>query len=493
MESRFNLLDEPWIPIEGVGKVSLKNIFRNSYVGVAGNPIQKMAVYKLLFLIAQRACNIETEDELVKKDVGGIARSCLEYLEAHRDCFFLYGDRPFLQYPELLALKNEQKTIYVDYIPGLSSENDSIIKQTQIKQNITDADKALLLLMLVSYSLGGKAVVKPKEYAVGTSYLKEKKLIDGRGESASASPSLGASNGFVQTLLLGNSILETIFLNLFTKDEIMELKFDSLDLSIAPPWERMPCFWPNDFNDKYKKSFVAWYLPMTRAVYLTQNSEIKYYEALCYKGEWIDPFLTVNETVNNKITVDILKKPWNQIHALLEQVYNVESRKQKYKCIAVNKHYLRARKYETFSIWTGGLGFENKSGEQFIKQKNDYLESSVTFLSENLGDAFFSRYRKIVDYINESGDNLEKKISCYRKQLGISKEAEKDFLNKAMFEFWHEMSKLSEKFIHVAESNSEELSNKLFVNIHNIERCIYDNYCPHGTSRQILAWAKNRP
>ncbi len=151
MESRFNLLDEPWIPIEGVGKVSLKNIFRNhSYVGVAGNPIQKMAVYKLLFLIAQRACNIETEDELVKKEVVGIARSCLEYLEAHRDCFFLYGDRPFLQYPELLALedeqneqnKNKQKTIYVDYIPGLSSENDSIIKQTQTKQNITDADKA---------------------------------------------------------------------------------------------------------------------------------------------------------------------------------------------------------------------------------------------------------------------------------------------------------------------------------------------------------------
>ncbi len=484
MENRFNLLDEPWIPIEGVGKVSLKDVFCNhSYVGLAGNPIQKMAVYKLLFLIAQRACDIASEDELIKKGVDGIANSCLEYLEAHRACFFLYGDKPFLQYPELRDNENiETKTIYVDYMPDLASENDSIVKQTQTKQHITDSDKALFLVSLVSYALGGKRTMNPRKFLLEQ---------DERAVSAKASPSLSDGMlGLVQTLLLGNSVIETVLLNYFTKEELAELNLESLDFSIVPPWERMPTFFQSDFNFDYKKSFVAWYLPMTRAVCLTKDNGIKYCEELCYKEAWIDPFLTVNSVDNKKIKVDILKRPWNQIQALLAEVYNVESGTQKCKCLTVNKHYLRARKHtDSFSIWAGGLKLRTNSGDQSIKQEDDYLESSVAFNSEDLGDSFFSRYCNIVDTVNSYGDSLKKKISFYRKQLNVGDPSIKD----SMFEFWHEMRSLSERFVNAAEDGSEDLTNKLFIDIYNIERNIYDNYCPHGTARQLLAWAKNRP
>jgi len=484
MENRFNLLDEPWVPIEGVGKVSLRDVFCNySYVGLAGNPIQKMAVYKLLFLIAQRACDITTEEELVKKGVDGISKSCLEYLDAHRDCFFLYGDKPFLQYPQLRDNENiETKTIYVDYMPDLASENDSIVKQTQTKQHITDSDKALFIVALVSYALGGKRTMDPRKY------LSEQ---DERAVSSKASPSLSDGiSGLVQTLLLGNNVIETVLLNYFTKKELEELNLTSLVLSIVPPWERMPTFLQSDFNYAYKNSFIAWYMPMTRAVCLTKDNGIKYCEELCYKEAWIDPFLTVNSVDNKKIKVDILKRPWNQIQALLSEVYNVESDRQKCKCLAVNKHYLRARKYtDSFSIWTGGLKLRTNRGDQSIKQEDDYLESVVTFNSEDLGDSFFSRYCNIVNTVNNYGDSLKKKIYFYRKQLNIGDTLIKD----SMFEFWHEMSNLSERFVSAAEDGSKDLMNKLFVDIYNIERSIYDDYCPHGTSRQLLAWAKNRP
>ena len=43
-ENRFNLIDEPWIPIVDIGNVSLKQLFTHpEYRALGGNPIQKIA------------------------------------------------------------------------------------------------------------------------------------------------------------------------------------------------------------------------------------------------------------------------------------------------------------------------------------------------------------------------------------------------------------------------------------------------------------------
>ena len=40
MENRFNLVDEPWIPVADVGRVSLRQVFANpSYRSLGGNPV----------------------------------------------------------------------------------------------------------------------------------------------------------------------------------------------------------------------------------------------------------------------------------------------------------------------------------------------------------------------------------------------------------------------------------------------------------------------
>ncbi|WP_442903849.1 type I-E CRISPR-associated protein Cse1/CasA, partial [Gilvimarinus sp. 1_MG-2023] len=54
MENRFNLIDEPWIPVADVGRVSLKDIFKRPDLrALGGNPVQKIALTKLLLAIVQ--------------------------------------------------------------------------------------------------------------------------------------------------------------------------------------------------------------------------------------------------------------------------------------------------------------------------------------------------------------------------------------------------------------------------------------------------------
>ena len=49
VENRFNLIDEPWIPVVDAGQVSLKQLFSYpEYRALGGNPVQKIALTKLL-------------------------------------------------------------------------------------------------------------------------------------------------------------------------------------------------------------------------------------------------------------------------------------------------------------------------------------------------------------------------------------------------------------------------------------------------------------
>jgi hypothetical protein len=52
MENRFNLIDEPWIPVADVGRVSLADLFTNAdYRALGSTPVQKIALLKFLLAI----------------------------------------------------------------------------------------------------------------------------------------------------------------------------------------------------------------------------------------------------------------------------------------------------------------------------------------------------------------------------------------------------------------------------------------------------------
>jgi hypothetical protein len=63
-ENRFNLVEEPWIPVTGEGLVSLRRVFSDGKLrAFGGNPVQKIALLKLLLAIAQSASTPENDEE----------------------------------------------------------------------------------------------------------------------------------------------------------------------------------------------------------------------------------------------------------------------------------------------------------------------------------------------------------------------------------------------------------------------------------------------
>lgn len=96
----FNLIDEPWIPVIGWKRVSLKQIFSDETIsGLAGTPLEKIAVLKLLQAISQASDTPADTQEWRKRgaDLLAFGKTCNAYLEKNHEVFDLYGDKPFLQ------------------------------------------------------------------------------------------------------------------------------------------------------------------------------------------------------------------------------------------------------------------------------------------------------------------------------------------------------------------------------------------------------------
>ena len=100
MENRFNLIDEPWIAVVDVGLVSLTDIFSQPELrALGGNPVEKIALTKLLLAIAQAAATPTDDSDWQQMGWQGMAHCCLQYLAKWHDRFYLYGEKPFLQMP----------------------------------------------------------------------------------------------------------------------------------------------------------------------------------------------------------------------------------------------------------------------------------------------------------------------------------------------------------------------------------------------------------
>jgi CRISPR system Cascade subunit CasA len=154
MENRFNLVGEAWIPVAGVGRVSLWQIFENpQYRSLGGNPVQRIALTKLLLAIAQAAATPTDEQAWRTLGAEGLARSCLAYLDRWHERFYLYGEQPFLQMPAIGAAALQS---YGAVLPEVSTGNTTVLNHGQVERRLDDGEKALLLISLMGFALSGK-------------------------------------------------------------------------------------------------------------------------------------------------------------------------------------------------------------------------------------------------------------------------------------------------------------------------------------------------
>lgn len=163
----FNCVDSPWIPVQNYGLVSLRAIFENeSLSAIGGTPIQKIALFKLLLAVAQSACTPKDEEEWNHLGIAAFKQKCLSYLDKWHDAFDLYGSQPFLQMPGIAKAKIVS---FADLDPQKASGNTTFLTELQISFDISDADKALLLLCQMAFAAAGKKA--DNRVVLGRNYL----------------------------------------------------------------------------------------------------------------------------------------------------------------------------------------------------------------------------------------------------------------------------------------------------------------------------------
>nr|MDQ6120635.1 type I-E CRISPR-associated protein Cse1/CasA [Klebsiella pneumoniae subsp. pneumoniae] len=149
MENRFNLIDEPWIAVVDVGLVSLTDIFSQPELrALGGNPVEKIALTKLLLAIARqqrRRQMMATGSRWAGRDGPLLPAVPAKW----HDRFYLY-EKPFLQMPAIQAA--ECKSLGV-LSPEVSTGNTTVLTESQQQQQLTDADKALAIVMQMGFGL----------------------------------------------------------------------------------------------------------------------------------------------------------------------------------------------------------------------------------------------------------------------------------------------------------------------------------------------------
>lgn len=471
--NKFNLIDEPWIPVIGAGLVSLRDVFlREDILELGGNPAQKISVFKLLISIAQAAWTPATEDEWSDMDAKRMAELSLQYLEKWHDSFWLYGEKPFLQMPQV---KGAKKIDINQLSPETASNNRVIISNCQINRTFTSAEIALLLITDQGFGLGGKKG--------------DSKIILSKGyekKTDSPGPHLGM-NGYMHSFVMADSLIESVFLNIISKEKLsLPLKFG------RPTWEQMPSGEDCDISREMKESLQGHLVPLGRFCFLIEN-EVHYTGGIVYKHSPIcfDISLSeekVKEDVYKLSVVDPSKVVWKNLTALLTFINSSSSKGGQ--CLSIKIGLERAlAKFSAFKIWSGGLKVTFNSGEQYVTGLDDYVESCLTVDPGVVGEIWFQEFIKITQDLKKYSDVLVKSIEKYFSTLVKDCKNNKAFINgkiaAAKQYYWQLTQNKVQQFI------SEPLKLQM-----HLKQCVFEVYdlsCPNSSAKELASWVKNKP
>lgn len=488
MENQFNLVDEPWIPIADVGRVSLRQVFSNpDYRGLGGNPVQKVALMKLLLAIAQAAAT--PTDEASWRELGceGLARRCLDYLDRWHDRFYLNGERPFLQIPSIGVAAVQS---YGAVLPEVSTGNTTVLSQTQVERSLDTAEKAVLLVTLMAFALGGK---KTDNSVVLTSGYSGKRNDKGKPSTSKPGPAV-AHMGLLHSFLLGSTLQETLWLNLLTDKQIEQTNMFPLGVGVAP-WERMPVGEDCPVAQELKQSLVGRLVPLCRFVLLTEAG-LHYSEGLAHsshKEGVCDPTVAVNYSGKDPkaLWADPEKRPWRELTSLL--AFFEQEGGQGFQSVQIRAGLERARDViESFAIWSGGLRVSSNAGEQYVSGSDDFVESLVWLHSDMLGQAWFIQLKAEMEALEGQAKTLYGSVLAYFKAQNSDGGK---LAAQATHLFWQLCERDFQQLVDSCDPDEQKRQQRqhLRKRFAGYIQQAYDRFCPQETARQLDAWAKCRP
>lgn len=478
IDKKFNLIDEQWIPIREKGLFSLRDIFSDhSLRKIGGNPIQKTAIFKLLCAIAQAAWTPKTEEEWRQSTVEDFCRKCLAYLEKWHEKFWLYGDEPFLQFPEV---KDVKVASFAALNLEKASGNTTVLTQIQLQSELSEADKAVLLVTLMGFATGGKKVDNSKILTPG---------YKGKSKSGKAGSSLGFK-GYLHSYVQTSSVASTLWLNLFSEESLSKLPCYPEGVGTAP-WEKMPAGEDCDVARKLKDSLMGRLVPLCRFCLLSDGG-MHYTEGIAHDGYQagrFDPTQSVARQKNDFKTLwaDPDKKPWRSLTSILSFLGIQDA--SRFVCSQVEMGMSRARDFfESVELWSGGVRVTSNAGEQYLTGSDDFVESQFEFSPQDVGEQFFVNFSASVDQLDHLAKQLYSSVLGYFETMGTEG---KTMAERATSKFWEIAGLHAQELIDSCfpGENPESVRNFFRATMRNT----YNESCPHFTPRQLQAWAENQP
>lgn len=476
-ENIYNLIDEPWIPVlmrDGTTRsVSLGAVFEDTdgaIYDLALNPYERVAVFRLLLCIAQAALGYGSlKDETAwlssKDDVGPISRN---YLKKWYDSFFLYGPHAFLQ-PDCISLaKSDGATSCDKLILNFASGNNSTLYDHEAAsrcRTISDAKLALGFLVYQNFSSGGLS-----GQCIWDGVLSEK-IIRG-------APCREGSMLF--SIVLGNTLLEAIWLNLLTDPWI----HDSLKTEWGVP------FWEigeltRDMTSGNENTYLGHLVPLSRAIKLKRGSPSCILgEALSYPQiqVWREPMASVkskkgkkkNEFTETYVSSDLTRMPWRELSSILSV------RETAYRKPALALRHLESLDEKDFTLWTGGL-YSEKAKE--ISTVEWVAKLSVELLEEPAMHA----YEDAIALANRMRGHLYSASEEYAQRMLVDKVSR--FADPAERVYWDLLASPENQKIVLAVQSPTYMHDWQSA-VHIAAEKAYRRACPALSARQMEAYVQ---
>lgn len=507
-ENSYNLIDKAWIPVlmkDGKNQtVSLGEIFADTDGAIADlalNPYERVAVFRLLLCIAQAALGpdrLEDEDawKAAKSDVGPVST---DYLRKWHHRFFLYGPHAFLQPDDIETVKGREKQRFNSTVSKLclaraTGENSTLFDHNASNQNreMSDPERVVSFLVFQSFSAGGRS-----SQCRWCGELSPSNNEKGKANSACSGPC--RENDMLFSILIGESLLESIWLNLLRIDILGPIELG------VPIWEQ------GNFSREALAQSIWTYLghlvPLARLAKISPvDTGVVMGEGLIYptfnpnkdkkKQEkrpygWREPMATVKSNGDDPpdyVSSDLTRLPWRDLASILAINGNNGS-----------KSALALRNIESlpdekeFVLWMGGLCTDQAKDievvEWMARLSREWLERPKR-----------NRYRSEIDWSEKQATALYFACKLYAlavktpdptKQVKKQKETElvSPFSIPAERAYWDILAQPENQKIVLNVDSDNYLENWKKATRKAAEEA-YRRACPAVTARQMEAFAQ---
>jgi CRISPR system Cascade subunit CasA len=479
----MNLVTDKWIPVvmpDGKSDtVSLNELFSEagSIRDLSCSPPQRIALMRLLICIVQAALDGPEDEEDWDGCKSRIAKATLEYLGHWQLAFSLYGAKPFMQVSGLDADVDGIKPLDVLDCRLASGNNTTLFDHAAVSAGrlVSDGELVLNLLTFLCFSTGGK---------VGQSVWQGVK----HSESTFAAPCIK----YAHTFLRSANLLDTVFLNLMTKngDGTGILRSPNGKWG-QPVWERFP----DSVGDvaafqNASETYLGRLVPLSRFVSVQRAREGRCIAGPPQKGYRIDhlpafrePWATIVPGKDGKewyLALSSTKHMWRQLGSLLSLK---KSRSGLTGAMSLSNlvRYYSAFPTQDVDVWVGGLEVGAQAGKV-----NDMLEWAFDVSPPQLGETWMNRYLQGVALADEGATALAKALkSCFNKM-----NVEAVPYDQARTRYWGRLDASCAVLIDAAKGEQAHIARSWHPIVLRAMREAYDYVCPRQTARQIEAYAQ---